>query len=377
VDVAGAAEKAGAAPTRPSGGPEPATGETVETGDDPTVSDQRLQDQTPKKPKRAKPPPPKSLVELYSSKTPSPKAFLREAEKGNSWKFGDDDIEAALAVLLERDPQLTVTRQLVHEAMTAHSGRFSLTGADFAQRALTAALADRPLDLLDESHEPVAALAALAGVLKGDLEQKKDQRRAHNALMIGVDVLSARRGMSLEETAPALAEAVGPPAAYKRSKSNPRRHRVRTVAQPKNDLARVRDLDLLRPWQEAAASAHQREQEADARAREATDAASSADARARELAAELADARARLAEESASVENARSEAGHIRSHAAADLSELRSRSAAFLNSRLATLITTAKEATEANPPSPDTAARLLDQAIKELEREVTWLKSSA
>src|SRR3712207_7898445 len=60
--------------------------------------------------------------------------------------------------------------------------------------------------------------------------------------------------------------------------------------------------------------------------------------------------------------------------ASSDVTELRTRAIAFINSRLRDLLSTAKEASEIDPPRAQTAARLLNQAI--IDRKSTRLNSS-
>jgi hypothetical protein len=325
---------------------------------------------------RAKPEPVSSLVDLYTVKGANAAKLLRELEKESSWKFADDDVETALGLIPERDANLARTRQLLHEAIDTREGRFARAAGDFALRALESDLAGAEGWPPGDDTQPVDALEELADKLAADLKDPKRQRRAHNVLMIGVDLLSNRRAVAFELVAPVLRQALGTPTTD--SKRNPRRHRTASVTLPRNGIERVRDLlDLLEPWEQEVAASENAVAAASAGAREASMAAERAQESARELGAELASATTELERLRQEAESARDQAQDVRIHASADVSELRACSIAFLNTRLRDLLATAKEANELDPPRTATALRLLDQAMQELQKEVEWLRSSA
>ncbi len=328
--------------------------------------------------KRAKSPPVRSLVDLFTVKGANSAKLLRELEKTTSWQFEEADADAALAMLPEQDPHLARTRQLVYEAIEQHDGRFSRAAGNFAMRAAADDLVGLRLWPVSDETEPLAALAELAERVSPRLRHPKERRRAHNVLMIGVDLLSARRGLAFEAAAPVLRDAIGKPPEYSERRSNPRRHRVASVTLPRNDLDRVRDLlDLLHPWEQELDDARRAEGSARTEQDKALQEAAEACATVEQLRRDLAEAREELASARQEVAASRDQAKDVRIVASADVSELRGRTISFLNSRLRDLLATAKEAGEADPPRTPTAMRLLDQAIAEVRREVEWLRSSA
>ena len=153
---------------------------------------------------RSKPQPVRSLVDLYTLKGGSAARLLRELDHGTSWKFADDDVAAALPLVPDGDPQLARTRQLVHESIGFHDGRFVGTAGDFALQVLSGDFDGLTGWPPTDDTEPVRALQALAGRLSGGLRNAKRQKRSHNALMIGVDLLSHRCSLSFESAAPVL-----------------------------------------------------------------------------------------------------------------------------------------------------------------------------
>ncbi len=324
------------------------------------------------------PPPVGSLVDLLTAKGANARKLLSELAKGTSWTFDQQDVDAALTMLPEQDPHLTKTRHLLHEAIETKEGRFARTAGDFALRALGRELSHLPSWPAIDEVDPAIALQELTKRLEPELRAQTTQRRACNALMIGVDLLSDRRGLSVETAAPVLRATLGPPPAYARGTRRPRRHRVASLTQPRNDLEQLRDmLDMLQPWEVGIIDARKAEQQALAEARTTGDAAVSAERRVSDLLGEVEALRSELEDARQQAEASRARAQDVRIHAGADVTEIRSRSIAFLNTRLRDLLATAKEAAEVEPPRTATAVRLLEQAIQELRKEVEWLRSSA
>ncbi len=325
----------------------------------------------------AKPPPVRTLVALYTVKGANVTKLLGELAKGSSWRFDDEDVRGALELAADRDPRLILTRKLVHESIDAREGRFASTAAGFAEAVLAKdleGLRGWPLNNDTDALDALTALAQHAGPLLGD---PKEQRRAFNALIIGVDLLSYRRGLAFEDAAPILREAIGRPLRLGGQRSNPRRHRVASLTAPRNELERVRDLlDLLQPWEDEVRAAEAALGEAAADADDAHRAASEAEDQAKRVGAELADLRAVIEQMRQETEQSRDLVKDVRIHASADATELRTRAVAFLNTRLRDLLATAKEASEVDPPRSGAAVRLLEQAIQELQKEVEWLRSS-
>jgi hypothetical protein len=328
--------------------------------------------------KKRKPEPIRTLAELFISKTAAPSRLLREMEKGTSWKFADDDVLDALELVPETDPHLARTRLLLHLAIESYDGRFARTTVDFALLAISDEIGGLAgWGQLDDA-DPVASLTVLSERLGRDLRDSKRQRRALNVLMIATDVLSHRRGLSFELAAPVLRTAVGRPPEYERGRSNPRRHRIASVTLPRNDLERVRDLlDLLEPWERDLHASQQAERAAASDAHAAREAADQAALRTRELTQEVSALASELEALRQEAAASRDQVQDVRINASADVTELRARTVAFLNTRLRDLLGTAKEACEVEPPSIATSVRLLEQALQELRREVEWLTSSA
>jgi hypothetical protein len=346
----------------------------TETEPTPATAHSEPEPKTKPKPKAA---PVRSLVELYTHPGANPTKLLVELEKSPSWQFDAEDAEAALAVLAKADPQLKKTRALLHEAIARSEGRFMRTAAEFVLRATAEDLAGAAGWPPDDGAPAREALAAATSALAPVLHEPKRARRAHNVLMIVVDLLSARHGLSIEEATPVLKGAVGAPSAYGRRRSNPRRHRVATLVDAATDVERLRGLlDLQQPLE---ATLH----EASDAARAAVEARERAEREAAEAKERTASLQARISALEADLDRARQEtqalsdqARDVQIVAGSDVAELRARATAFLNTRLRDLVATAHEASQLDPPRAETAARLLEQALKEIRQEVEWLRSS-
>jgi hypothetical protein len=251
------------------------------------------------------------------------------------------------------------------------------TAADFVLRATAEDLALAPGWPPDEAAPPAEALAGAVTAITPALREPKRARRAHNVLMIAVDLLSARHGLAIEEATPVLRNAVGAPPTYGRRRSNPRRHRVATLVDAATDVERLRGLlDLQQPLESSLG-------EASEAARAAAVDRERAEREAMEATARVSDLQARIAALETDVARARQETQALSDQArdvqivsGSDVAELRARTTAFLNTRLRDLVSTALEASQLDPPRAQTAARLLEQAVKEIRQEVEWLRSS-
>lgn len=322
---------------------------------------------------KAEPVPIETLQALFTVKGASPRKLFRTLSDADSRMFSEEDARMTAALLPERDPYLARTRQLLHEAMASQGGRFEPAARAFALRAIEPEIRNLQRWPPAREGDPVDALRELATSLRGSLAKTDKRRRAGNVLMIGVDVLSSQRGLSVEAAAPVLRSATTKP-----STRNPARHRLATLTQPRNDLSRLGDLlDVLVPWERAVQEAKRAQQQAEVAAQEAEDEAE----RLRRLGTQRSDELDRTRTE---LEAIRQEAADLRDRvrdqrigARNDINELRGRVIRFLDSRLQHLLATAQEAGEVDPPRVDTVVRLVAQATAELRKEIEWLRSSA
>jgi hypothetical protein len=196
--------------------------------------------------------------------------------------------------------------------------------------------------------------------------------------MIALDVLSARNAVAFEALAPVLRDVVGRPPEYEKARSNPRRHRIASVTDWHNDIARVRDLlDLLQPWESELRDAQARTREADDARRLSDEALDEAQARQRQLDEQVTQLQTDLESARQELRGLRDQTRDAHIVASSDVAELRARTLAFINTRVRDLVATAKEASEVEPPRAETTARLLAQALDEIQREAEWLRSSA
>jgi hypothetical protein len=355
----------------------PAEGRAESDVGQPAAPEAGLEVAQSKQGRKPKAPPVTTLVELFTAKGGNAGKLLRELEKSPSWSFAADDVETALGLLPEHDPHLQRTRQLLHEAIETRDGRFRRTAGDFAICAKADDLRDAGKWPPEDGIEPLEALTSVAEVVRTRLRDPKAHRRNHNVLMIAVDVLSDRHGLAFEEAAPVLRAAIGRPPQYEKSKSNPRRHRIAAVTELRNDLARVQDLlDLLQPWEDDVRRAERQAQEADAGRTEADARTDAAHQRAEQLEGRIAELERELESVRQALAAASDESRDVEIFASSDVAELKARSLAFINTRLRDLLSTAKDASEVEPPRAQTAARLLNQALTEIQKEAEWLRSS-
>src|SRR3954469_16067981 len=137
---------------------QPSEGDQPESEDSPAPGSSDVADGQEVGKDRPKPEPIRSLVDLFTLKGANAGKLLRELEKGTSWKFADEDVQAALGLVPERDSNLFRTRQLVHEAIETRDGRFARTAGDFALLVLAADVDGLPSWPPEADIDPVQAL---------------------------------------------------------------------------------------------------------------------------------------------------------------------------------------------------------------------------
>jgi hypothetical protein len=327
---------------------------------------------------KSPPPPVLSLVDLYMVKGASPARLLRELDKAPSWRFDEADVDGALELLGERDTHLQRTRRLLHEGIGSHEGKFARAAIEFALRAMAADLHGVASWPPEEGADPIGALKTVARHLAPQMGDPGRRKRAHNILMMSADLLSHRHGLVFEDAAPVLREVLGRPTEYEGPRSNPRRHRMASLTDARNDLDRVRDLlDLVEPWEVEIRASKDAAKDASVRAEKSERRATATEARAEEATLDLERLREELETLRQEASAFSDQARDVRIVASSDVTELRSRMLAFLNTRLRDLLVTAREASEVDPPRTATALRLIQQAIAELQKEAEWLRSSA
>jgi hypothetical protein len=198
-----------------------------------------------------------------------------------------------------------------------------------------------------------------------------------NAVMIAQSVLTARYRLDIQDAVPALAETLGPPAALKKERRNPRLTRLRALGDTRLTVEGLRTwLDVLTPWIERAVQAERRTEDAEAAMQRLQSVAQQQEERIEQLEDEKAAALRYAAQLSAEIEERRERergASLARRHEA---SQLRGTMAGFLDDDVLPLLTAAREGLELAEPRVPFALERLEDAVHEIEGRVRWLRSS-
>jgi len=314
-----------------------------------------------------------TLVEYFSARSVAPKQFLRRLKAANRWTFEPDDVDEAVRIALESDPDLRRCRSLLHVATLANDRQHERGLSAFIDRVLERHLSAAWQPARDDPTEVLSiAIEALRPELKG-----KPSRRTLNVLLLCVERMGGRPGLQLDAVVDALGGAVGDPAPHARKPSDHTRARVAAITDPGLGASELRAwLALssdLRRW---ARRAQQDAETARAELAATADDLASAQQRLADLrtevdgkAAQLAQARQEIGTLAARVEESRMVGRHGRSQVQARVEDA-------LRTRVVPLLTTADEALGVEPPRVAVAREKLGFAIEAIDDEISWLASS-
>lgn len=321
---------------------------------------------------------PESLVDVYTLAKAAVPEFLAGLAKRDAWTSGLDDQQEALRLLDERDPDLAKTRTLAQHVATSHDGRFAASFESFLIRAVNPDLGDTPgWPPSEQAHGPQAFRDVLEYHAQ-TLGAKEPPRRLFNAVMIAQSVLMARYGLDVPDAVPALSSALGPPAALRGARRNPRLVRLTALGATRLTVDGLRTwLDVLSPWIERAVQAEHTTERAQSELARAQAALQSRELQLSELQRALTEARAEIVELRQELQaKADRERGVTlaRQHEAA---QLRGSMAGFLGDEVSALLAGVREGLELERPRVSYALERLDDAEHAIEEKVRWLRSSA
>lgn len=320
---------------------------------------------------------PESLVDLYTVPKAATPDLLAGLVKRNAWTTGPEDQEEALRLLDQRDPELARTRTLAQHVATSHDGRFAASFESFLVRAVTPVLDRTPRWPPQDGDDGPALFAAFLDHHAQALGEKEPPRRLFNAMMIAQSILMARYRLDIPDAVPLLSRTLGPPAALRRDRRNPRLVRQRSLGDTRLTVDALRTwLDVLTPWIERAVAAERQSDEAAADVRRLSDVVE-------DLEQQLADVRGDHAEANAQIAKLRQEIHELsdqrrgatlaRQH---EGSQLRGSMAGFLQDDVLALLSAVREGLELDRPRVPFALERLEDVEHAIEDKVRWLRSS-
>jgi hypothetical protein len=321
---------------------------------------------------RAKKEPVTSLMGYLGSRT-SATSFLKHLREAEVWSFDDRDREEALRRHRELDPRFTKTASLLAQSFKAKDERHVFPVSEIAREALVGRLGDYPHWIGTQWDElaPDQRAIKVADAVRQRFTDPKKGREAQNVFATAL-LLLGQESLEFETALRATARAL-----EARAEATPRwnRERVRFVAGPRSKVAELRLLiQTVLPWLERADANESALEEArldadrERRRGESAEAAVTArDEDVRRLETEVANLARRIEELDEELKSSRVHGSH-------SLDRTRSASRAFLEGRLLSLLQTAVEALELDPPRPHIAREKLDVAREAIEEQLRWLE---
>lgn len=331
----------------------------------------------PDEPERVKRRRPETLVELYTAPKAAAPELLAVLAKRDAWITAPEDQDAAFQLLDERDRDLAKTRTLAQHVATTHDGRFAASFEAFLVRAVSSVLEATPgWPPQDGDHGP-ETFTRLVEHHAPALAEKEPPRKLFNAVMIAQSILMARYRLDIPDAVPILSRTLGPPAALRRDRRNPRLVRLRALGDTRLTVDSLRTwLDVLTPWIERAV-------EAEKQTRNGVRDVARLEALISELEQELAETRGRYSDAQAQIAELRQEVQDksdrergvklARQH---EGSQLRGSMAGFLEDDVLALCAAVREGLDLDPPRVSYALERLEDAEHAIEGKVRWLRSS-
>ena len=198
-----------------------------------------------------------------------------------------------------------------------------------------------------------------------------------NAVMIAQSVLMARYGLDVPDAVPALSRALGPPAALRGARRNPRLVRLTALGATRLTVDGLRTwLDVLSPWIQRAVHAETTTEQAQSDLARSQAVVQSRERQLSELRSDLDEAKAeilRLRQEVQAKADRERGVTLARQH---EGSQLRGSMAGFLADEVLALLAGVREGLQLEPPRVSYSLERLDDAEHAIEEKVRWLRSS-
>lgn len=315
-----------------------------------------------------------TLAAFFEKRAFKPATFLKDLRAADRWGFEEDDITTALENHADRDKDFVRTVQLIAAALRERDRRYAGQVVDFGQRAIRRRLADNPYAIgidFDAARSPEEAILLTARVLTQRLGESKRRTESANLLLAITLCLSYQPGLDAEKAIRALVAALAPERPTRGGQaSSPK---LVWLGERPRELRHV--IDLLAP---SVRDSNELAAEVD-RLRGSLDAEREtrrlADQEVVRLSVRLADLEETLASARNEIERLEESNRAAGIHAEHDLKSARARVAGQLDGQMRDLVATVDEALSVDPPRVDVAREKAEVLMRELERQVTWLRS--
>lgn len=321
----------------------------------------------------AKRPPITTLRDFFDRRAAKPATFLKDLREAGKWEFSSEDVEAALETHGGRDKDFSRTTQLLAAALKDRDGRFARPVVAFCEQAIHHRLADNPhfvgMDL-DAAASASERIDMVARGLSPRLRESKRRAESTNLLLATILCLSREGGLSAGDAIARLVSALEIESS--RSIDRQRAQLVWLAEKPKE----VRPtLEFTAPWIRAARDLEERASQLEAKLENESASREAAEADVVRLSASLADLENALTEARAEIERLEEAVRATEVHADHDTKRMKARLAGLLDGQLRDVVATIDEALSVEPPQFGIAREKVNVVLRELERQVAWLRS--
>jgi hypothetical protein len=314
-----------------------------------------------------------TLTGFFRKRTASPTTFLKDLREAERWGFDAEDIEGALEEHAQSDKDFGRTVRLIAVAQKDREGRFAAPIVRFGELALRRRLAENPYAIgvdLDAAVGPEGVLDTTVRVLTPRLGDSGRRGESANVLLGTILCLSHAQGLSAETAIDALVSALASDSAQSASAL---RAKIVWLGERPKDIRRA--VDLLAPSVVRARNLGREVESLQSRLDAEGEARRSADDKVEALASALSELETALGDAKTEIERLEETSRAAGVHADHDVKRIKARVAGLLDGQLRDLITTVDEALSVDPPQVDVAREKVGVVVRELERQVEWLRS--
>lgn len=321
--------------------------------------------------KRLKREPIVTLEVFFSRRAAKASGFLKDLREADRWDFEPDDVKAALETHAARDKDFGRTTQLVAAALKERDGRFARPTIAFAEAAIHHRLADNPHYIGADTDSPASAserFDLVARALRSRLRESKRRAESTNLLLATLLCASREGGIAPRDAIARLVSVLE----IEPSRSGDRAVLTWLGEKPKDARSA---LELAAPWVRSARDLDDKVTDLQAKLDDETSSREEAEAEVVRLSTDVADLQKAMADARTQIEQLEERVRAVDVHADHDARRLKARLAGLLDAQLRDLVTTVEEALSIDPPRVEVAREKVDVILRELERQVSWLRS--
>jgi hypothetical protein len=313
-----------------------------------------------------------TLDDFFGRRAAKASAFLKDLREADRWEFTPEDVRAALETHGARDKDFSRTTRLIAAALKERDGRLARPVVAFGEEAVRRRLADNP-NFVGVNLDVAATTERVDMVARGLLPRLREpKRRAESTNLLLSTILCASRegGLAARDAVARLVSALE--IEPTRSTDRQRASLIWLAEKPKEVQSA---LEVAAPWIRATRDLGERTSQLEAMVEEESASRKAAEADVARLSARLADLEKAVMEARADIGRLEEGLRAAEVHADHDVRGTKARLAGLLDGQLRDLVTTIDEALSIDSPRVDIAREKVDVILRELERQVSWLRS--